>query len=121
MRMRLPSGYGSVVKLSGKRRKPYAVRTSSINEYVDVYTNETPPDDILRELKRLKFRWNKNKHFWTALSTDRTKEYAAALADEYDIKTGVSFRQTYKFHAYFEKPELAYSYLAELNNGNVVE
>ena len=121
MRYRLPNGYGSVVRLTGRRRKPYAVRTSSINEYVDVYTDETPPDDILRELKRLKFRWNKNRHFWTALSTDRTKEYAAALADECDIKTGISFRQTYKFHAYFEKPELAYSYLAEINNGNVVE
>ena len=24
--MRLPSGYGSVVKLSGKRRKPFQVR-----------------------------------------------------------------------------------------------
>ena len=26
MAMRLPNGYGSVIKLSGKRRKPYAVR-----------------------------------------------------------------------------------------------
>ena len=26
--MRLPNGYGSVIKLKGKRRKPYAVRTS---------------------------------------------------------------------------------------------
>jgi hypothetical protein len=24
--MKLPNGYGSVIKLSGKRRKPYAVR-----------------------------------------------------------------------------------------------
>ena len=26
MKMRNPNGYGSVVKLSGKRRKPFAVR-----------------------------------------------------------------------------------------------
>ena len=24
--MRFPAGYGSIIKLSGKRRKPYAVR-----------------------------------------------------------------------------------------------
>jgi len=27
--MKLPNGYGSVVKLSGQRRKPYAVRKSN--------------------------------------------------------------------------------------------
>ena len=30
--MRMPNGYGSVIKLSGKRRKPYAVRTSCVVE-----------------------------------------------------------------------------------------
>lgn len=27
--MRLPSGYGSIIKLSGKRRNPYAVRITT--------------------------------------------------------------------------------------------
>ena len=31
--MRLPNGYGGIVKLSGKRRKPYAVRITT--EYTD--------------------------------------------------------------------------------------
>lgn len=33
--MKLPNGYGSVVKLSGKRRKPYAVRISYLKEFPD--------------------------------------------------------------------------------------
>lgn len=33
--MRLPNGYGSVVKLGGKRRKPYAVRISSGRKKTD--------------------------------------------------------------------------------------
>ena len=43
--MRLPNGYGSVVKLSGKRRKPYVVRKTAGWKYdekkdkqVQVYT-----------------------------------------------------------------------------------
>lgn len=30
--MKLPNGYGSIAKLSGKRRKPYAVRVSYLEE-----------------------------------------------------------------------------------------
>ena len=30
--MKLPNSYGSVIKLGGKRRKPYAVRTSKLVE-----------------------------------------------------------------------------------------
>lgn len=33
--MKLPNGYGSVIKLSGKRRKPYAVKTSYMQELPD--------------------------------------------------------------------------------------
>lgn len=33
--MKLPNGYGSVVKLKGKRRKPWAVRTSYLEEQED--------------------------------------------------------------------------------------
>lgn len=33
--MKLPNGYGGIVKLSGKRRKPYAVRTSYLQEQPD--------------------------------------------------------------------------------------
>ena len=39
--MRLPNGYGSVIKLKGKRRKPYAVRTSEISEFVEILCDKT--------------------------------------------------------------------------------
>ena len=32
--MKLPNSYGSVIKLGGKRRKPYAVRISKIVEEI---------------------------------------------------------------------------------------
>ena len=41
--MRLPNGYGSVIKLKGKRRKPYAVRTSEISEFVEIDAPKEPP------------------------------------------------------------------------------
>ena len=66
--MKLPNRYGSVIKLTGKRRKPYAVRVSSI---------EKQPDG--------------------------------------------TYRQKFKYIGYFEKADLAYSFLAEYNNGKVVK
>lgn len=65
--MKLPNSYGSVIKLGGKRRKPYAVRISKLVE-----------DD-----------------------------------------TG-KFKRKYTYLAYFAKPEMAYTYLAEYNSGAVV-
>ena len=44
--MRLPNGYGSVIKLKGKRRKPYAVRTSEIAEFVEIDAPKDPPSNI---------------------------------------------------------------------------
>lgn len=45
--MKLPNGYGGIVKLSGKRRKPYAVRVS--------YLEEQPDGTIKRKRKYLEF------------------------------------------------------------------
>ena len=65
--MKLPNSYGSVIKLGGKRRKPYAVRISKLVE-----------DD-----------------------------------------TG-KVKRKYTYLAYFSKPEMAYTYLAEYNSGAFV-
>ena len=65
--MKLPNSYGSVIKLGGKRQKPYAVRISKLVE-----------DD-----------------------------------------TG-KVKRKYTYLAYFAKPEMAYTYLAEYNSGAVV-
>lgn len=45
--MKLPNGYGSVVKLPGKRRKPWAVRTS--------YLEEQPDGTVKRKRKYLSY------------------------------------------------------------------
>ena len=55
--MRLPNGYGSVIKLKGKRRKPYAVRTSEIAEFVEIDAPKDPPSNIRREFNRYNFKW----------------------------------------------------------------
>ena len=49
--MRLPNGYGSVIKLKGKRRKPYAVRTSEISEFVEIDAPKEPPSKIRQEIQ----------------------------------------------------------------------
>ena len=47
--MKLPNGYGSVVKMSGKRRKPYMVR-KTIGWHLDkdclLYTSHPPQKQI---------------------------------------------------------------------------
>lgn len=45
--MKLPNGYGSVVKLKGKRRKPWAVRIS--------YLQEQPDGTVKRKRKYLEY------------------------------------------------------------------
>lgn len=45
--MKMPNGYGGVVKLKGKRRKPWAVRTS--------YLEEQPDGTIIRKRKYLAY------------------------------------------------------------------
>lgn len=116
--MRLPSGYGSVVKLSGKRRRPFAVRTSNIQKYINVYIGEKPVDSVLNVLKRFKFTYKRKHGYWTAIATDKVLEWADTLDN---IDTRIEYRQTYIFHEYFAKRDDALKYLATLNNGSMVK
>ncbi len=115
--MKYPNGYGSIIKLSGKRRKPYAIRTSSIQEFTEISLPKDSNEQI--ELLRFGFEWNDKRKVWESIATTSTKNYAEELKER-GVMVSTSFRQVYKYHAYFEKADLAYSYLAELNNGNVV-
>lgn len=121
MRMRMPNGYGSVVKFRGNRRQPYAVRTSEINEFINIKAPHNPPYDVQRDLKRLNFKWNGKKSVWSALSTEKVRELAEILLNKYGYIYEITFKQTYKFHAYFEKADLAYAYLADMNSGKVIK
>jgi integrase len=118
--MRLPNGYGSVVKLPGKRRKPYAIRTSEILEYIDIDAPKDLPKSISYDMKRLGFKWKGKKLFWSAIASDKAREYAEKLMETDGFDYSISFRQTFKYIEYFAKKERAYSYLSELNNADVV-
>ena len=118
--MRNPSGYGSVIKLSGKRRKPFAVRTSTIQRYINVYIGQDPAYSVRKALDRLKFTFNKKKGYWSALSTPQAAEWADALSEN-GIDVRIEYRQTYIFHEYFAKRDDALRYLASLNSGEVVK
>ena len=59
--MKLPNGYGSVVKLSGKRRKPWMVRKTTgyridpvkekkVNEYIIIGYAATKTEGVLVKL-----------------------------------------------------------------------
>lgn len=56
--MRNPNGYGSITKLPGNRRKPYAIRVSSFEDgvlkrkYVDYYRTSTEARIALAELNK---------------------------------------------------------------------
>lgn len=119
--MRMPNGYGSVIKLSGKRRKPYAVRTSSIQEFIDLLIPFDIDDDTRFLLNKYKFKWKKKAAVWSAQVSDSASNYAEQIAEEDGVEYNFVFRQVFKYLAYYEKAELAYSYLAEFNNGNVVK
>lgn len=118
--MRLPNGYGSVIKLKGKRRKPYAVRTSEIVEYIEIDAPKELPMHIQREFNRYNFKWRKKTQVWSAFSSDIIREFADNLMQEKGYEYSISYRQTFKYLEYFSKQEQAYSYLSEINSSGVV-
>lgn len=65
--MRLPNGYGSVVKMSGNRRRPYAVRkTDGFNEkgypiYKIIGYTETKEEGLSLLAKYNESPWNINE------------------------------------------------------------
>lgn len=118
--MRMPSGYGSVIKLSGKRRRPFAVRTSTIQKYINVYIGQDPAQSVKTALNRLKFAFNSKKGYWSTLATPQVEEWASTLSEN-GIDVKVEYRQAYVFHAYFEKRDDALNYLANINSDNVVK
>ena len=118
--MRMPNGYGSVIKLKGKRRKPYAVRTSEIMEYVEIDAPKELKSGYRYDFKRHNFKWKKKDQVWSAIATDSVKDFAEKMMATEGYEYAVVFRQTFKYLEYFEKQERAYSYLAELNNAEVI-
>ena len=83
--MKLPNGYGSVIKLPGNRRKPYAVRSS--------YLEEQPDGTVKRKRKYLAF-FSDKKH---ALS------YLAELNSGAVVPEHVKYADVPTFSELYEK------------------
>ena len=113
--MRNPSGFGSVVRMPGKRRRPYAVRISSLVEYISVDAAENPPENILDGLIDCEFKYNERKHIWYAKRTARVDSFTQKHARDFHASSFI--KQDYKYLAYFEKSAQAKTFLAEYNNG----
>jgi integrase len=117
--MRLPNSYGSVVKLSGKRRRPFAVRTSAIKKFVNIFMGDDPAYSVQQKLDKYNFTYKKKKGYWTAHATNGALQFADEMAEN-GLTVKIEYRQEYTFHAYFEKKPDALLYLANLNSGIVM-
>lgn len=51
--MKLPNGYGSVVKLKGKRRKPWAVRISYLQDSALAYLAEYNNGGLVQSIRNM--------------------------------------------------------------------
>lgn len=112
--MRLPNRYGSVVKLSGKRRKPYAVRiTAGYTDYI-VVPNKA---EYYPFIDKYDMTFRKKTNDYIAESSDKILDDLNDQQLAYKPKTV----QQFKYLEYFEKSADAYSYLALLNSGEKVE
>lgn len=112
--MRFPNKYGSIVKLGGKRRKPYAVRiTTGYRDYV-VLPNKKGYYPLVDKYA-MKYRKATNDYI-TACSDD-------IMGDLSDL--GLMFKtetkQQFKYLEYFEKSSDAAVYLARMNSDQTVQ
>ena len=112
--MRLPNGYGSVVKLSSKRRKPYAVRVSAGYKDIVVLPNKIPSYPYADKYHA---KYVKSKNAYVVDATDRM----IAELDKANINYHIEGKRIYKYLAYFEKSAEAYTYLAGMNSGQEVK
>lgn len=107
--MRLPNGYGSVVKQSGKRRKPYVVRKSEIKEYCIIETDPRTLGIVSN------CRFSTRYGGWAIECTDENKK----ALKRHSVPYRTEFKQAFRDLGYFETSKEAYTYLALVNNGNV--
>lgn len=63
--MKMPNGYGSVVKLSGKRRKPWAVRISYMDE---------SPDGVIKRKQKCRNEYRVSTCHYGSCDVGRGKE-----------------------------------------------
>ena len=95
--MKLPNRYGTVYKLSGKRRNPWAVRKSVGWEYYDKETGEIVTEPTLENIKAHKY---KEKRLYQYIGFYKTKQEALQAlaqynADPFAIQSDITFAEVY--------------------------
>lgn len=113
--MKLPNNYGSVIKLPGKRRKPYAVRISSGYRQRICVTNKAEYFPII---EKCNMKYRKAKNDYTIY--DENDEIKTIL-DEANVPYRIEIARKFIYLEYFESSKDAYNYLAQMNQGNVVK
>lgn len=104
--MRLPNGYGSVVKLSGKRRKPFWVR-KTVGWTDKGYPKYFTIGYVKTRAEGLALLAKYNKDPWTADSKITLKELYARWTDERAILLSKSL---------YERLRFAYNHVKELED-----
>lgn len=95
--MKLPNRYGTVYKLSGKRRNPWAVRKSIGWNYYDKETGEIVAEPTVENIKAHKY---KEKRVYQYIGFYKTKQEALQAlavynADPFAIQSDITFAEVY--------------------------
>ena len=111
--MKLPNSYGSVLRLKGKRRKPYAVRISCGYRERICLPNKA---ECYKYIDRYGMKFRKDKNDYVVDGTDAIKE----TLDKYNIPYKIEYVRKFRYLQYFERSRDAHDYLARYNRGDVV-
>lgn len=108
--MRYPNSFGSVIKLSGRRRKKYAVRISCGYRQRICIQNKKEYYPIAIDKYKMTYRPSKNDYVMYC-EDDAVKE----RFDEAGVPYRIEFVRKYRYLEYFEKSKDAHAYLANYN------
>lgn len=112
--MKAPNGYGQLIKLSGRRRKKYAIRISCGYRERICIPNKAEYLHLVDKY-HMQFRHSKNDYAMYA-KNDEVKSTLSAKNIPYRIE----YVRRYKYLAYFELSKDAHAYLVQMNRGEVV-
>lgn len=113
MALKLPNGYGQIIKLGGKRRRPYAVRISAGHKDVIVMPNKA---ECYPFIDKYDMQFRKDRNNYAVDATDRMIEEIEKAGVPYWLET----KRKYKYLEYFSKSKDAYEYLSQMNRGEDV-
>ena len=99
--MRLPSGYGSVVKLSGKRRKPFQVRLTKgftdegkqIYIYLGYFVSKTEALEALAEYNSSPYDITRETITFSEVYKKWSKEHFNKVSDSSIERYGNAYRK----------------------------